>query len=81
MPGRGVNFICIKGVKSVDNQHHLEGAAKEISAANRPTGKNAPAGTLRKEDAERVFAASVRNPLEKSPQNAKKGSAALANPL
>ena len=62
-------------------ENHFEGAAEEISAANRPTGKNAPAGTLRREDAERVFAASVRNPLEKSPQNAKKGLAALANPL
>ena len=62
-------------------ENNFEGAAEEISAANRPIGKNAPAGTLRREDADRVFVASVRNPLEKSPQNAKKGSAALANPL
>ena len=61
-------------------ENNFEGAAEEISATNRPIGENAPAGTLRREDADRVFVASVRNPLEKSLQNAKKGSAALADP-
>ncbi len=43
--------------------------AEEISAANRPTGKNEPACTLRKEDADRVFVVSVR----KIPPQCKKG--------
>jgi hypothetical protein len=62
-------------------ENNFAGTAEEISAANRPIGENTPTGTLRREDADRVFVASVRNPLEKSPQNAKKGLAALANPL
>lgn len=61
----------------------LEEQLSEAEAGNNFDGpaRNSSAGTLRNTEAKTVFVASVRNPLEKSPQNAKKGLASAANPL